>query len=82
MCDMIFEKSCPAGVVSHACNPIYSGGGDWNYQWFKAYLSKKLVRPPTTSQPTKRKGWASHPSYTGSISRRITPQAKLKTSEK
>jgi hypothetical protein len=52
----------------------------WEGSQFETSLGKKLERPPPTSQPIKKLGvvaCACHPSYKGSINRKIVVQAGL-----
>jgi hypothetical protein len=54
------------GMVDHACNLMYSGRLQ-----FKASQDKKLVRPHLNQKKLGVVLHSCHPSYTGSINRRI-----------
>jgi hypothetical protein len=57
------------GVVAHACNPSYSGGGDGEDS------NSKVVRAKVSKTPSHQNlgvvAHACHPSYVGGIGRRI-----------
>jgi hypothetical protein len=65
--------SSRSGQMAHSCNPSHSGGR----AQLEASLDKKFSRPHLQQQKLGVMVLTCHPSYTGSISRRITVQASL-----
>jgi hypothetical protein len=69
------KKKKEPGVVAHYCNPSYSGGGDWEDSLFKVRPGKKSAKPPSQPVTLGMVVHAYHPSYPGSVNKRITIQA-------